>query len=153
MLASAAVMRGAGDGALRTLTVGSRLWFMVAAASLLVALALGDAGPAASAPTPNAHPKLGPCPKHARPKRLRCGTIKVPYERADPSLGTTRVRFAVRRRGDTGKPDGPPIFAVEGGPGYGSISSARYYIHMLGPVLRGRDLVLVDMRGTGHSRA
>ena len=49
-------------------------------------------------------PSSAPCPKHARPRRLRCGTIKVPYERADPSLGTTRVRFAVRRRGDTGAP-------------------------------------------------
>ena len=51
--------------------------------------------------------KLAPCPKHARPQRLRCGTIKVPYERADPSLGTTRVRpYAVRRRDDGGRPAG-----------------------------------------------
>ena len=131
-----------------------RLGLVVAAALLAaLALALGDARPAVSAAPPKAGAKLGPCPKHARPKRLRCGTIKVPYERADPSLGTTRVRYAVRRRHDQGKPTGPPVFAVEGGPGYGSISSARYYIHMLGPVLDGRDLVLVDMRGTGHSRA
>jgi pimeloyl-ACP methyl ester carboxylesterase len=126
---------------------------VIAAITGVTSSAVGSSGSAEPSAPAKAGAKLGPCPKHARPQRLRCGTIKVPYERADPSLGTTRVRFAVRRRGDTDAPAKRPIFAVEGGPGYGSISSARYYIHMFGPVLRRHDLVLVDMRGTGHSRA
>jgi pimeloyl-ACP methyl ester carboxylesterase len=97
--------------------------------------------------------KLGKCPKHVRPQRLRCATLTVPLERADPSLGTIPIRFAVRRRGATSRPSQGTIFAVEGGPGYGSIASTRYYVHMLGPLLERRDLVTVDMRGTGHSRA
>jgi pimeloyl-ACP methyl ester carboxylesterase len=126
---------------------------VIAAITGVTSSALGSSGSAEPSAPAKAGAKLGPCPKHARPRRLRCGTIEVPYERADPSLGTTRVRFAVRRRGEADAPAKRPIFAVEGGPGYGSISSARYYIHMFGPVLRRHDLVLVDMRGTGHSRA
>ncbi len=103
-------------------------------------------GPALSA-------KLGECPKHVRPRRLRCARLRVPLERADPSRGKIQVAYAVRRRGKPGEPSLGAIFAVEGGPGYGSIGSARYYIHMLGPLLERRDLVVVDMRGTGHSRA
>ncbi len=126
----------------------------LAACSLVVlALALSGSRPDATAAAPEAGAQLGPCPKHVRPKRLRCATLRVPYERADPSLGTIPIRYAVRRRGDTDAPAGRPIFAVEGGPGYGSIGSARYYVHMFGRVLRRHDLVMVDMRGTGHSRA
>jgi pimeloyl-ACP methyl ester carboxylesterase len=96
---------------------------------------------------------LGKCPKHVRPRRLRCGTVVVPLERADPSLGTIPITFAVREPGERDRPALGTIFAVEGGPGYGSISSSRYYIHLFGPLLERRRLVLVDMRGTGHSRA
>jgi pimeloyl-ACP methyl ester carboxylesterase len=96
---------------------------------------------------------LGACPEHVRPKRLRCGRLDLPLERADPSRGTIPITFAVRRPSDRSRPSRGAIFAVEGGPGYGSIGSARYYVHMLGPLLRTRELVLVDMRGTGHSRA
>ena len=77
----------------------------------------------------------------------------VPLERADPSLGTIPITFAVREPGDRKRPALGTIFAVAGGPGLGSISYGRYYIHMLGPLLERRRLVLVDMRGTGHSRA
>jgi pimeloyl-ACP methyl ester carboxylesterase len=103
-------------------------------------------GPATSA-------KLGACPKHVRPQKLRCGSLVVPLERADPSLGTIPIRYAVRARSHANRPSEGTIFAVEGGPGYGSIASARYYVHLFGPLLATRELVLVDMRGTGHSRA
>jgi pimeloyl-ACP methyl ester carboxylesterase len=43
--------------------------------------------------------------------------------------------------------------AVEGGPGYGSIGSANTYSHLFGRLLRDRDLVMVDMRGTDGSGA
>ena len=41
--------------------------------------------------------------------------------------------------------------AVEGGPGYGSIGSARGYINTFGDLLDHRELILVDARGTGRS--
>ena len=97
--------------------------------------------------------ELGACPKKVRPQRLRCATLRVPLERSDPSMGRIPIRFAVRAPTDRSRPSLGTIFAVEGGPGYGSIASTRYYIHMLGPLLERRELVTVDMRGTGHSRA
>ncbi len=125
------------------------------AAVLVAALILAAAPPqhGAGAKPSGQAVHLGPCPQHVRPKRLRCGTLDLPLERAAPSRGTIPITFAVRRPTDVSHPARGAIFAVEGGPGYGSISSARYYVHLLGPLLRHRELVVVDMRGTGHSRA
>jgi pimeloyl-ACP methyl ester carboxylesterase len=117
------------------------------------AAASGAAGAGGGGGDPDATVKLGDCPRKVRPERLRCGTLRLPLERADPSLGRIPITFSVRRRTDVERPSLGTVFAVEGGPGYGSIASARYYIHMLGPLLERRELVTVDMRGTGHSRA
>ena len=43
------------------------------------------------------------------------------------------------------------ILAVEGGPGYASTGSQSLYLAMIGPLLRTRNLLLVDLRGTGSS--
>ena len=86
---------------------------------------------------------------------LRCGSIEVPMRRADPALGTTRVAFAVRTRGDTSRPPLGTIMAMDGGPGYASTSApfARSLFAVLAPLLPRYDVVLFDMRGTGRSRA
>jgi pimeloyl-ACP methyl ester carboxylesterase len=125
----------------------------LAIVSVVSLLALGAPGGAEARPPAAKGAKLGSCPKHVRPQKLRCGTLTVPLERADPSLGTIPIRYAVRARSRRDRPSQGAIFAVEGGPGYGSIGSARYYIHLFGHLLDSRELVLVDMRGTGHSRA
>ena len=83
---------------------------------------------------------------------FRCGSIQVPFERSDPSYGTTRIEFAVRRRDDRRRPSLGTIFAQEGGPGYGSTGTANAYTKLFADLLRRRDLVLVDMRGTGLSK-
>ncbi|HEY8001926.1 MAG: alpha/beta hydrolase [Vicinamibacteria bacterium] len=124
-----------------------------AAVSIVSLLALGAPAQARPPADADADAKLGACPKHVRPQKLRCGTLTVPLERADPSLGTIPIRYAVRGRSRRHRPSQGAIFAVEGGPGYGSIGSSRYYIHLFGHLLDRRELVLVDMRGTGHSRA
>ncbi len=127
---------------------------LVIAAVLVAALVFAAARPGAAGAGPTAAPvHLGPCPKHVRPERLRCATLDLPLERAAPQRGTIPITFAVRRPTDSSRPSRGAVFAVEGGPGYGSIGSARYYVHMLGPLLRRRELVVVDMRGTGHSHA
>ena len=125
----------------------------VACTSMLVgvcATAGAEPGPATAA---GGKSPLGACPKKVRPQKLRCGSLVVPLERADPSLGTIPIRYAVRARSHASRPSKGAILAVEGGPGYGSIGSARYYIRMLGSVLDRRELIMVDMRGTGHSQA
>jgi pimeloyl-ACP methyl ester carboxylesterase len=96
-------------------------------------------------------PKLRTCGDVPWLKEFRCGAIEVPFERADPAYGTTRVAFAVRTRDRAQQPSRGTIFAQEGGPGFSSTSSARFYAELFGDLLRRRDLVVVDMRGTGRS--
>ncbi len=61
------------------------------------------------------------------------------------------VRFRVYRRSDPDAPAEAPIVAFEGGPGYGSIGSNAAYRFLFEPLLRDRDLILMDQRGTGAS--
>jgi pimeloyl-ACP methyl ester carboxylesterase len=87
------------------------------------------------------------------PRPFECGHIMVPALRGDPALGKTKVGFAIRHRRDTSQPSLGTIVAMDGGPGYAATAKpyAASLIAALGPVLRRRDLVLYDMRGTGHS--
>ncbi len=134
---------------------------MASAALAVVALALLGSAPGASAvvdgstaePTPPP-PKLHTCDL-GMPKPFECGHILVPALRGDPALGTTRVAFAVRHRRDTSQPSLGTIVAMDGGPGYAATAKpyAASLIAAVGPVLRRRDLVLYDMRGTGLSEA
>ena len=141
------------DGCERN-NVSVRLSCALGVAALVAALGIAVAAPAAEPARRGAGKvELGACPKEVRPQKLRCARLWVPLERTAPSRGRIPIRFAVRERSEAGRPSLGTIFAVEGGPGYGSIASTVYYVHMLGPLLERRDLVTVDMRGTGHSRA
>ncbi|HKZ12218.1 MAG TPA: alpha/beta fold hydrolase [Solirubrobacterales bacterium] len=159
--------------------MGRRARFLIAAVSAALALvvgwsvAAGPAPPPASAatrspattslgavvpksviePTPP-RPQLRTC-YLGMPRPFECGHIVVPALRGDPALGTTKVAFAIRRRRDTSQPSLGAIVAMDGGPGYAATAKpyAASLIAALGPVLRRRDLVLYDMRGTGRSDA
>ena len=134
----------------------------VASAALLTVLAAvlaGCGGGGGDETTPSysvPHLKLSdlhPCRHVKHPTRMGCGNIKLPFERQDPSLGKTKIAFAVRPRDETSRPSEGAIFAVEGGPGYGSSRAAGSYRKLFGPLLKRRELVTVDMRGTGDSDA
>jgi pimeloyl-ACP methyl ester carboxylesterase len=131
--------------------------FAIALLTTLTAYAgLASAAPAvptASEPAPP-RPRLHRCDL-GMPRPFRCGHIVVPMLRSDPALGTTKVAFAIRHRRDTSRPSLGTIFAMDGGPGYASTAKpyAASLIAALGPILRRRDLVLYDMRGTGLSDA
>ena len=122
--------------------------------ALAVALSLVVIAPASGAEPAPPRPALHTCDL-GMPRPFRCGHITVPMLRSDPSLGTTKVAFAIRHRGDAGRPSLGTIFAMDGGPGYASTAKpyAASLIAALGPILRRRDLVLYDMRGTGRSDA
>ena len=138
----------------------SRLRFALPFASVLGALVLGTCGSAlasdggADGVAASEAPVLSPCDLNAGP-RFRCGRITVPAVRADPSLGEQSIFFAVLPRERSAKPPVGTIVAVEGGPGYASTNfdSAKSYRAVFGPLLRRRDMVLIDQRGTGHSQA
>jgi pimeloyl-ACP methyl ester carboxylesterase len=122
---------------------------------LTVAAATAAAGSGPPAPViegPAAPAALGDCGEKA-PHRLRCGRLDVPLERADPGLGSISIRFGVLPRSRPEAPSRGAILAVEGGPGYGSIGSARDYRALFGSLLRRRDLLVVDQRGTAGSGA
>lgn len=134
------------------------------AISAVVALAVGWPGAAGAAPasvkalsdsepTPT-RPQLRTCDL-GMPRPFECGHIMVPALRGDPALGRTKVAFAIRHRRDTSQPSLGTIMAMDGGPGYAATAKpyASSLIAALGPVLRRRDLVLYDMRGTGRSDA
>jgi pimeloyl-ACP methyl ester carboxylesterase len=97
-------------------------------------------------------PELHGCGDQPTPEGWRCGSIEVPFERADPSLGEIKIGFAVRERDRDGQPSLGAIFAAEGGPGYSSTGTANAYTKLFGGLLRRRELVLVDQRGMGRSQ-
>jgi pimeloyl-ACP methyl ester carboxylesterase len=98
-----------------------------------------------------ANARIEPCPNAPDD---RCGTIEVPLFWDRPGEGDPlSVRFRVFSRSDAQAPARAPIVAFEGGPGYGSIGSNRAYRFLFEPLLRDRDLILMDQRGTGRSEA
>jgi pimeloyl-ACP methyl ester carboxylesterase len=125
----------------------------VRARALLSIPALALALAALLAPPALAQPKLERCDL-GLPRPFQCGRISVPMLRSNPSLGTTRVAFAVRQRAERSRPSLGTIMAMDGGPGYASTSApfARSLAAVLAPLLRRHDLVLFDERGTGRSQ-
>jgi pimeloyl-ACP methyl ester carboxylesterase len=84
----------------------------------------------------------------------RCGSVRVPLDRANPSLGTTGVAFALIRRRAASRPSLGTIVYNPGGPGARAISSeAAPFVRGLASLRRRRDVLLVDPRGTGRSEA
>lgn len=77
-----------------------------------------------------------------------CGGLAVPLDYS--SAASPRIHLGFRWLPATGQPAGT-ILAVEGGPGYASTGSESLYLAMIGPLLRTRNLLLVDLRGTGTS--
>lgn len=118
-------------------------------AVLLAAIVLAGAVVPAEA---SAAPALEPC-RGQTLAGFKCGSVRVPFERADPSLGSLRIGFARRARTERSRPSLGTILAIEGGPGYSSTGSAGEYQALFAGLLRRRDLLLVDMRGTGFSGA
>lgn len=113
------------------------------------------AGQAGAAPTTQVERidrgDLEKCKKLPTIPGFKCGSIAVPKFRAAPDKGAFEIGFAVRSRDDRSTPSEGTVVAVEGGPGYGSTGTANAFMKLFGPLLEHRDLVLVDMRGTGRS--
>ena len=107
-----------------------------------MALAGGPAVPGRGGPDRDA--AVHPC----KPRGWVCGSIA---RRLDPARPRPVIRIHFRYRRASDGANGPPLVAVEGGPGYPSGGSRVEYEDMYGPLLRHRDLLLVDNRGTGGS--
>src|SRR5689334_20609951 len=85
-------------------------------------------------------------------RAVRCGTVGVPEDPDKPAGRRLQLAVAIipaeaRRAHDD------PIVPLMGGPGEDALSGAAYFVSQLGPLLRARDLLLLDQRGTGRSNA
>jgi pimeloyl-ACP methyl ester carboxylesterase len=85
------------------------------------------------------------------PPDTLCGSIDVPVDRSNPKLGTIPIFFAVMPHTDAGPAVGT-ILASSGGPGISTTGDFRFSFFFDG--LRDkRDVLLIDLRGTGRSGA
>ena len=84
---------------------------------------------------------------------VRCGFLRVPLDHQNPTGPTIRVYFERYLRRDGRDPAATTVVAIEGGPGYATTGSRDSYLALWRPVSQHRDLLLVDLRGTGRSGA
>ena len=82
----------------------------------------------------------------------RCGTLDVPENPNRPEERRLGIGVAVTRDGKAAARR-DPIVVLMGGPGEGAIGAAEIYAKQFASLLRDRDLLLVDQRGTGRSGA
>lgn len=93
---------------------------------------------------------LAPCQLEGVPGEARCGTYKVWEDRAAKQGRQIDLSIIVLAALEPNpKPD--PFFMLQGGPGDAPSFNARFYSRVFHTVRRTRDLVLVDLRGTGKS--
>ncbi len=83
----------------------------------------------------------------------RCGRVEVPLDPRVPELGTTSIGFVLYPPRHDDLPPLGTIVAVEGGPGYSTIASRWWYRDLYRSLLGRRQLLLMDVRGTGRSGA
>lgn len=124
----------------------------------LFAAVLSVASGAVLAETSGAVEPLSTCP--ASPQEgvtlgagIDCGYVTVPQNRAVGAEGTIKVAYMRIRAVES--TDAPPLFILAGGPGQSVISEDRLTLFqepLLGPILKDHDVVLLEQRGTFHSR-
>jgi pimeloyl-ACP methyl ester carboxylesterase len=83
------------------------------------------------------------------PPDTLCGSIDVPLDRAHPRAGTIPIFFSVVPHSDGGPALGT-ILGSAGGPGISS-SAEGLFPFLFGSLLDKRDLLTIDLRGTGRS--
>ena len=145
-------------GVRRAGAVGS----LVAAGCLLAALTAAPAG-AATGPSAtvavHAHAAtrspiqvgaltLRPCSVVAG---AYCGSLRQPWDPGGAVAGKVSVGFAFVPAADPSRPLLGTVVPHEGGPGYSTTGSAQAYYDMYGPLLRQRNFLVVDQRGTGRT--
>jgi pimeloyl-ACP methyl ester carboxylesterase len=79
----------------------------------------------------------------------RCGTLEVPEDRGRPGGRRLRLRVAVVPADTARAPD--PVVVLAGGPGQAATEAFPAAAPAFARILRDRDVVLVDQRGTGGS--
>ncbi|NVB40552.1 alpha/beta fold hydrolase [Pseudenhygromyxa sp. WMMC2535] len=121
----------------------------VLAGALSSVLVSGCAGEAPPEGRDKASVTLEPC--GAVLADAHCGVVSVPEDRSEPTGRRIDLRVVVAPA--TGRDPAPdPVFLLAGGPGQGAASFAGQLAPALAEIRRARDLVFVDLRGTGSSQ-
>jgi Predicted hydrolases or acyltransferases (alpha/beta hydrolase superfamily) len=92
---------------------------------------------------------LKPCRPAGVAEELLCGKLTV-FENREAKKGRT-INLNIVVLPSVGKPKYIPLFDLEGGPGMPDTKNAGIYANDLKQYREGRDIVLVDQRGTGKS--
>ncbi|HXW43227.1 MAG TPA: alpha/beta hydrolase, partial [Streptosporangiaceae bacterium] len=79
-----------------------------------------------------------------------CGRMAVPLDYGSAASPDIHIGFMLLPATATAHAAGT-ILAVEGGPGFASTGSEPQYVAMAGALLRTRNMLLVNLRGTGNS--
>lgn len=95
---------------------------------------------------------LTPCTIDGVPGEARCGTYRV-WENRDTRQGRQIDLSIIVLPATTAARRPDPLFALSGGPGDAPSFNARFFSRAFSEVRKHRDLVFVDLRGTGKSAA
>jgi len=79
-----------------------------------------------------------------------CGHVTVPLDRSGAVPGTLALRVKALPPA-TGGSASTPVVAIAGGPGQAAVPLLDAFASVLRPLLRSRELVVFDQRGTGGS--
>lgn len=82
--------------------------------------------------------------------QTECGILTVPQDRTDPSTDKIDLQV-VRIRSTNPAPAPDPMVYLEGGPGGSALVNIDRWAKYFAPVLKNRDLIIMDQRGTGYS--
>ena len=93
---------------------------------------------------------LSPCKLEGVPGDARCGSYRV-WENRESKQGRQIDLSIIVLPALELHPKSDPFFMLQGGPGDAPSFNARFYSRVFHSVRRTRDLVLVDLRGTGKS--
>ena len=109
-------------------------------------------------------PAVAPAHAVARPAIVRvacprkrpaaeCGFVRVPLNHSFPNGPTIRVYFERYFRRQRSRPAVSTVLSIEGGPGFSTTADRAARLQLWRPISARRDLLLVDLRGTGRSGA
>lgn len=93
---------------------------------------------------------LAPCAIEGVPGAARCGSYRV-WENRDTKQGRQIDLSIIVLAATTADRRPDPLFAISGGPGDAPSFNARFFSRAFSEIRKHRDLVLIDLRGTGKS--
>jgi len=95
---------------------------------------------------------MAPCTIDGVPGEARCGTYRV-WENRETRQGRQIELSIIVLPATTADRRPDPLFALAGGPGDAPSFNARFFSRAFADIRKHRDLVFVDLRGTGKSAA